>query len=967
MRRTARACAAPLPAAAAAAAAAAHAARPPPRSFTLVHLHGERSSWVSLPPALAARLAGAPLPLLLALRVAPPAPGLPPGPPAFVAWGGASCGPGCVGVPAPLAAALGLADGARVALEPRPDLPDAAQVELEPASPDDWEVVELNAGLLEEQLLAQAGAAAVGQVLPVWVRGQPVLLRAAATVPDAPAVRLVPGAEVLVAPRPRGGGRRGSLDGGGGAVAAAAPRAASPPRAALRLRRLPSGELAARAAAAGAAAPPGALLAFATADALRRAGLAHGDVARLEGPVRRHTFACVAEAAGAAPGHLEGGDALLAALRSTEFEPVRARRVADDARAAALEESCRAAAAPAHLFVKPAPPPAAAAALPAAEVGDLAPPARAAFLRALERLLPVLGAGPRGALQAWGAPRPGGVLLAGAPGSGKSALVGALAAALAAHPDCLPALEVVRCREVGGGDEGGDAVRAALAPRFAAALARAPALIVLEDLDVLLPAGGGDPGPGGAAPPAADAAALRWLCDALDSLLAPAPEWRAAPDAPAAGAWPPVMVLATARAPAALPKALRAPGRLDWAVELPPPGAAARAAMLAAGARARGAAVDPAALVAAAAAAEGFAGADVDALLDRALGRAAARALAAPGAPPRRGAPPPRLAAADLAAAAEGLVPAALWGSGARDALVDGVEGWADVGGLADVRAALREAVELPARFAAAAARAPLRLRTGALLFGPPGCGKSRAVAAAVAAAGLRCVAVSGPELLNKYIGASEAAVRDVFRRAAAAAPCVLFFDEFDALAPRRGADNTGVSDRVVNQLLTELDGVEALVGVAVVAATSRPDLLDPALLRPGRLDRALHCGFPTPPERAAILAALARRLRLADDADLGAVAASAEGFSGADLGAVLADAQLAAAHEALEAREAAAPLEPGGPAVAARHLAAALAAARPSVPAHERARLDALYAPFLPGGRRAAPADRGKAKVTFA
>ncbi|EFN55025.1 hypothetical protein CHLNCDRAFT_24198, partial [Chlorella variabilis] len=155
--------------------------------------------------------------------------------------------------------------------------------------------------------------------------------------------------------------------------------------------------------------------------------------------------------------------------------------------------------------------------------------------------------------------------------------------------------------------------------------------------------------------------------------------------------------------------------------------------------------------------------------------------------------------------------------------------------------------------------QAPLRLRTGVLLYGPPGCGKTHIVAAAVAAAGVRCITVSGPELLNKYIGASEAAVRDVFQRAAAAAPCLLLFDEFDAIAPQRGHDNTGVTDRVVNQLLTELDGVEGLRGVCVVGATSRPDLLDAALLRPGRLDRLVFCGFPSPLERGAVLRALSR------------------------------------------------------------------------------------------------------------
>ena len=123
----------------------------------------------------------------------------------------------------------------------------------------------------------------------------------------------------------------------------------------------------------------------------------------------------------------------------------------------------------------------------------------------------------------------------------------------------------------------------------------------------------------------------------------------------------------------------------------------------------------------------------------------------------------------------------------------------------------------------------------------PPGTGKTLLAEAMAATAGLAYLPVKGPELLSKYIGASEARVRELFERAQAAAPALVFFDEFESLAPRRGQDSTGVTDRVVNQLLTQLDGVEGLEGVWVLAASSRPDLIDPALLRPGRLDRWRH------------------------------------------------------------------------------------------------------------------------------
>jgi peroxin-1 len=277
------------------------------------------------------------------------------------------------------------------------------------------------------------------------------------------------------------------------------------------------------------------------------------------------------------------------------------------------------------------------------------------------------------------------------------------------------------------------------------------------------------------------------------------------------------------------------------------------------------------------------------------------------------------------------------------------LEGWQDIGGLANVVAALQDALVVPNKYAALVAEAPLRLRTGVLLYGPPGCGKTHAVSCAAAATGMRFISVKGPELLNKYIGASEAAVRELFQRASAAAPCILFFDEFDAIAPPRGHDSTGVTDRVVNQLLTELDGVEGLKGVAVLAATSRPDLIDAALLRPGRLDRLVYCGLPDEAARMQILQALSRKLPLAGDVELGWVAGSTSDLTGADLSAVLSEAQLAAVHCALELQQAEAGSSAGAavPMISMDQLRAAVAAARPSLPAKERQRLAAIYQRF--------------------
>ena len=148
-----------------------------------------------------------------------------------------------------------------------------------------------------------------------------------------------------------------------------------------------------------------------------------------------------------------------------------------------------------------------------------------------------------------------------------------------------------------------------------------------------------------------------------------------------------------------------------------------------------------------------------------------------------------------------------------------------------------------------------------------------------------------------RYIGASEAKVRELFERAQAARPCLIFFDEFESLAPRRGQDSTGVTDRVVNQLLTQLDGVEGLTGVWVVAASSRPDLIDPALLRPGRLDRHVLCPMPGLRDRAEILEVLLRNTNVTDDVDLDIVADMSDGMTGADLRGVVYSALLSARH----------------------------------------------------------------------
>ncbi|NXB02615.1 PEX1 factor, partial [Cnemophilus loriae] len=223
--------------------------------------------------------------------------------------------------------------------------------------------------------------------------------------------------------------------------------------------------------------------------------------------------------------------------------------------------------------------------------------------------------------------------------------------------------------------------------------------------------------------------------------------------------------------------------------------------------------------------------------------------------------------------------------------------GWDRIGGLKDVKQMLRDTIMLPAKYPELFANLPIRQRSGVLLYGAPGTGKTLLAGVVARESGMNFISIKGPELLSKYIGASEQAVRDIFNRAQAAKPCIVFFDEFDSIAPRRGHDNTGVTDRVVNQLLTQLDGVEGLQGVYVLAATSRPDLIDPALLRPGRLDKCLYCPPPDQNSRYEILKALSHSLSLANDVDFQDLSAKTEQFTGADLKALLYNAQLEAIH----------------------------------------------------------------------
>ena len=213
---------------------------------------------------------------------------------------------------------------------------------------------------------------------------------------------------------------------------------------------------------------------------------------------------------------------------------------------------------------------------------------------------------------------------------------------------------------------------------------------------------------------------------------------------------------------------------------------------------------------------------------------------------------------------------------------------WADIGALRPVREELLTAIVEPIRCPEKYERVGITAPTGVLLWGPPGCGKTLLAKAVANESRANFISVKGPELLNKYVGESERAVRQVFVRARSSIPCVIFFDELDALVPKRDDSLSESSARVVNTLLTELDGLSNREGIYVIAATNRPDIIDPAMLRPGRLETLLFVDLPEEAERVEILQTLSRNLSISFTDAIADVARACEGFSGADLESLL-------------------------------------------------------------------------------
>jgi transitional endoplasmic reticulum ATPase len=467
---------------------------------------------------------------------------------------------------------------------------------------------------------------------------------------------------------------------------------------------------------------------------------------------------------------------------------------------------------------------------------------------------------------------PKGILLHGPPGCGKTLIARAVAHETEASFFCVNGPEIIH--KFYGESE------ANLRKIFEEAARKAPSIIFLDEIDCIAPRREKVVGD-------VEKRVVAQLLSLMDGLSQRQN----------------VVVIAATNIPNVLDPALRRPGRFDREVAIPIPDRNGRRGILEIHTRGMPLA-DDVDLDHVAEITHGFVGADLEA-----LGREAAMSAL------RRIMPQIDFAAAeipyeavmklevhmrDFYDALREVEPSAI-----REVFVEVADvGWDDVGGLEDIKQTLVEAVEWPIQYGKLYEQANVKPPKGILLSGPPGCGKTLLAKAVASTTRVNFISIKGPQLLAMYVGESERAVREVFQKAKQAAPCILFFDEIDALVPTRGSGSADshVTERVISQFLTEIDGVEELTGVLILAATNRPDILDPALLRPGRFDLLLDVPLPDAAGRRKIFEIGLRGKPLAEEARIDHLVAASDGFSGAEVQAVCKRAALDALRVAVEA-----------------------------------------------------------------
>ena len=468
---------------------------------------------------------------------------------------------------------------------------------------------------------------------------------------------------------------------------------------------------------------------------------------------------------------------------------------------------------------------------------------------------------------------PKGVLMHGPPGTGKTLLAKAVASESDAHFIAINGPEIMS-KYVGGSEEN-------LREYFEEAEENSPSIIFIDELDAIAPKREETNGE-------AERRTVAQLLTLMDGLKSRGQ----------------VVVIGATNRPDSLDPALRRPGRFDREIEIGVPDAEERKEVLEIHTRNMPLAEDVD-LDKISTTTHGFVGADLESLCKEAAMRVVRRIL-----PeiqndeeiPKEIMEKIVVTEDDFKNAQKEIQPSAL-----REVLVQIPDiKWDDIGGLEDVKQELKEAVEWPLKHPDTFQRLGIRPPKGTLLYGIPGTGKTLLAKAVASESEANFISVKGPELLSKWVGESEKGVREVFRKAKQAAPTVIFFDEIDAIAGARSGNDTdsGVTKRVVNQLLTEMDGLEELEDVAIIAATNRPDILDAGLMRPGRFDRHIQVKEPDEEARLAIFKVHTKNMPLAKDVDLKKLAKQTDGYVGADIESVCREAAMLALRENLEASE---------------------------------------------------------------